>query len=465
MQAQRARGNDVSYFCSGRHYPLVRPHVRERMSDGVRVCELVNSPVVIGPLDRGTRAPDRDLESPRVERLFREVVEAVRPDIVHVQELGGLASSILEVPRERGVPVCMTLHDYFPLCPTIKLFDADGRVCLRRAPAPQCARCCRDAPHGLEAVVDTLGHHRRGLEKRLPLLARMPRPRELARRWRSAEEAGGDPADGSDHAEAPPGLVAQIPAYQRRRDVNVARLNRVDRLVAVSDRVAEIYTDLGVDATRIQTMHLTLDHLDSLRPRRFERVGSPLRLATLAGCSTTAKGAGVVVDALERLQAMGFAPDDLVLAVAGQVDPAVADRLWASPLARAVGAYGAGELDSLLDGFDVGIVPSIWEEAYGFVGVEFLAKGIPVIGNAAGGIPEYTRPGETGWLNEGCSGEGLAAIIAAIVRDPGQVVALNASILGLRSRLVKPMSLHAGELERLYDDVIAQTSKTAASSG
>jgi len=54
------------------------------------------------------------------------------------------------------------------------------------------------------------------------------------------------------------------------------------------------------------------------------------------------------------------------------------------------------ELDHILDEVDVGIMPSVREEAYGYAGMEFLAKGIPVISNAIGGLVDYTREGETG---------------------------------------------------------------------
>lgn len=48
------------------------------------------------------------------------------------------------------------------------------------------------------------------------------------------------------------------------------------------------------------------------------------------------------------------------------------------------------------DAFDLG-------GGYGYAGVKFLAKGIPVIANALGEMPEYTRPRVTGWLNRSCS--------------------------------------------------------------
>jgi glycosyltransferase involved in cell wall biosynthesis len=84
------------------------------------------------------------------------------------------------------------------------------------------------------------------------------------------------------------------------------------------------------------------------------------------------------------------------------------------------------------------------------VGVEFLAGGVPVIGNAIGGIPDYCVDGETGWLNRTRDGDGLAAIMASIIRDRAQVPALNARILERRADLVKPFPAHAREIEALY---------------
>ena len=89
-------------------------------------------------------------------------------------------------------------------------------------------------------------------------------------------------------------------------------------------------------------------------------------------------------------------------------------------------------------------MPSVWEEAYGYAGVEFLAKGIPVIANAIGGMPDYTREGETGWLNRSCSAEELARIIAGIVDRPEQVVELNERLIATRDSVVKPMRAPRG---------------------
>ena len=129
------------------------------------------------------------------------------------------------------------------------------------------------------------------------------------------------------------------------------------------------------------------------------------------------------------------------------------------------GTYSAGELDSLLDEVDVGIMPSIWEEAYGYAGIEFIAKGIPVIGNRIGGIPEYVREGETGWLNRSNSGRGLAEVMLRLTADPALVEQVAATTRAARDELVVSLADHATELEGVYDEVLEVSRGSAASPG
>jgi glycosyltransferase involved in cell wall biosynthesis len=92
----------------------------------------------------------------------------------------------------------------------------------------------------------------------------------------------------------------------------------------------------------------------------------------------------------------------------------------------------------------------VWEESYGYVGVEFLAVGIPVIGNRRGGIVDYTREGQTGWVNSDASGEGLAAIMANLIRDPTQVLEMHRRVIGARETLIRTMPDHAQEMNGIY---------------
>ena len=347
----------------------------------------------------------------------------------------------------------MTLHDYFLLCSTFKLFDSDGNVCLRREIGADCVATTAAAPGGPQLLVEaTIAHELARAKEAVPLVRHMsfaplrPVLEPIFRR------ASGSTGPGRPPAPSPP-FEANAAAFQRRREANVGRLNRVDRLVAVSHRVSEIYGLLGVDRERIQTVHPTLARLERMRPRRASGHG-PVTFAALGGIPSRAKGADLLAEAAASLVAGGPAGGFRLLAF-GHYEQAVARKLERLPGVELRGPYGGEELDDLLDEVDVGIMPSLWEEAYGLAGVEFLAKGIPVIGNAIGGIVDYVREGETGWLNRSLGGPELAEIMRSLIDQPEQVDELAARVRSRRDSVVKPMDAHGDEIDALYAEIRA----------
>jgi glycosyltransferase involved in cell wall biosynthesis len=434
MDEQVRRGVTVAYFFSGRYYPyLGGPRLKRWRRDGVTMLEVVNSPLY----DHG-RQPELELDEPQTERLFERALEEINPDVVHVHELAGLPFSVLDVVRRTGTPSVMTLADYFPLCSTFKLFDAQGRVCLRRDVGADCVASTAADPRPPGLLYEATARHELRTRRIL---------RPLRSKSRLARSVG-------SRVEAPP--VAGPQAFQNRRDVNVERLNRVDRLIAISERVAEIYSMLGVDRSRISTIYLTLSRIERLRPRRQQQGTRPLTFATIQGLTSQPKGSQLLVEAVRLLSDSRPAGSFRLIAF-GLIDPTVAkavEQLEAIEVGAA-GPFSDDQLDAVLDEVDVGIVPSIWEEAYGLVGPEFLAKGIPVISNAIGAMPEYTRDGETGWLNHSCSAPELARIMRDAVEHPEQVAHLSARILAARDRLIKPMARHGDEIEALYRELSA----------
>ena len=449
--AQAARGHEVSYFFAGRHLPgEARPHLRRWQRDGVDMHELFNGPVLPG-VDAGSRYPDRDLDEPVSEAAFGAVLDRVRPDVVHVQELTGLPTSLLALPRERGIPVVLSLEDYHLLCPTVKLYDAEGRNCRRQRPGEMCTVCCRDAPvnaapwvrRTLEQVVLRSERGTMAANNVINAVRYRPRVGRALARLRPGPAA---PEPAAPRRAAPP------PAYDRRREVNVARMSEVDVVLAMSHRVAEIYAELGVDERRLRVLHFTVSHLAGIVPAPRADPQDPMVFTLLNACSSVAKGVNVVIEALDALERRGLG-DRFRLHVWGYVAPPMRPALVAHRAVEVRGNYTGEDLSPALADADVGIVPSIWEEAYGYTGVEMLAGGLPVIGSARGGITDYVLPGETGWRNESATGEELAALMARLIEQPAEVTALRR---GLRERppaAVKTMDRHLDELDAVYAEL------------
>jgi hypothetical protein len=240
---------------------------------------------------------------------------------------------VLDVIRESGLPSVVTLQDYFPLCSTFKLLDSAGRVCLRREIGADCATTTAADPRSPGVMVEATVRHEL---HRFPSIVR-----------RLTNERVDRLAERAASTVKPPPAAAPA-AFQRRRDANVARLNRVDRLVAMSPRLAEIYALLGVDPARIETRQFTLAHIERLRPREPRDTGGVLTFGTINGLSSVAKGGELLLEAV-RIAAGSAPAGSFRLAVLGPVNyafDAEVDRLGAI---ERRGFYGPGQLDALLD--------------------------------------------------------------------------------------------------------------------
>ena len=445
MDEQVRRGWRVDYLFAGRQYPypLARgPRLRRWDRGEIEMLEVVNSPLY----DHG-RQPELEMAEPRLDRLLEDVLDERRPDVVHVQELAGLPFSLLDVIRRHGIPAVVTLQDYFPICSTFKLLDSGGEVCMRREIGADCvATLAAESRDPGILIAATIGYE---LHERLPSAIDEERLVEPIRRMSGRLGALEARRRARGTAPTPPA------AFQRRRERNLELLNRADCVIAMSHRVSEIYTRLGLDPARLRTIHLTLAHIERLTPRRIsEPAGRPLTFATLAGFESESKGALLLIEAMRLLEVRARAGQFRLL-VFGFVDPRFRELVAATPGVEIGREFGRSGLDSILDDVDVGLMPSIWEEAYGYAGVEFLAKGIPLIANAIGGMPDYTREGETGWLNRSLSAEELARIIAGILDEPEQVIRLNERLIASRDAIVKPMARHADEMDAIYTALVA----------
>ena len=153
MAEQLRRGHQVSYFCAGRQYPSWRrPWLHRWNRGGAEMWEVINSPAPACG-DRGTADPGSTLEAVCVQRMLEKTLRQSRPDVVHVQELAGLPSSLLDTLKFAGIPFLMTLQDYLLLCPTLKLLDHKGEICLRRHVGDVCPTCCRQAPRDASPLI------------------------------------------------------------------------------------------------------------------------------------------------------------------------------------------------------------------------------------------------------------------------------------------------------------------------
>lgn len=213
-----------------------------------------------------------------------------------------------------------------------------------------------------------------------------------------------------------------------------AVLRAVDAVVATSPwtarRIAAVH---GLDAARV---HVAAPGVDPAPPAR----GSGGTHLLSVGSITPTKGHDVLVDALATVE--GRWTCDLVGPL--RRDPAHVARLRAAistsgleARIRLIGPLTGADLDAAFDAADLLVLPSR-VEAYGMVVTEALARGIPVVASAVGGVPEVLTaevPGGPGLLVPPAVPAALAGALRRWLGEPDLRAALRRAAAARRGTL------------------------------
>jgi len=209
-----------------------------------------------------------------------------------------------------------------------------------------------------------------------------------------------------------------------RQSQRLELLSRYKALLVYSPHLHREFARHGLEATCIGPPNdcEALPAVDSVDRNRADAC----RLL-FVGRMDRLKGGGYLLDALPRVAAAVGRPMTLTFAGDGP-----ARSSWEAAAARVTrrrpalriefaGWLDRGGIAACLARADVLVVPSLWPEPFGLVGLEAARRGLPVAAFAVGGIRDWLRPGVNGCLAPGDppTPGGLADAIIACVQDPG----------------------------------------------
>ena len=101
------------------------------------------------------------------------------------------------------------------------------------------------------------------------------------------------------------------------------------------------------------------------------------------------------------------------------------------------------------------VLPSVWPEAFGKVGIEVMSVGRPVIGTDVGGISEWLVDGKTGRLVPPRDSKAIAVTVNAIFSDHTifQEMSINARKQAERFSI----EAHAQAVVEVYSSLIRKS--------
>lgn len=350
-----------------------------------------------------------------IDQRFAELLDRLRPDIVHVGHLNHLSTSLLREAASREIPIVYTLHDYWVMCPRgqfMQFFPED--------------------PSNLWAACD-------GQEDK-----------KCAERCYSRYFSGAL----EDHASD----VTYWTQWVGRRMNHMREMTElVDLFVAPAKYLLERYRDdFGLPEAKLKYLDYGFDR--SRSEGRSRSSGEPVTFGYI-GTHIPAKGIH------DLIRAFGLLRGDAILRIWGRHRGQDTEALKAIALDLPAGLIDRVEwmpeyrnkdlVRDVFDKVDVIVVPSVWVENSPLVIHEAQQARVPVITANAGGMAEYVAHEINGLLFEHRSYQALAEQMQRLLDEPQLL-----EVLGKRGYLlsdkgeIPSIVEHVRDIEALYESLI-----------
>ncbi len=355
------------------------------------------------------------------------------PDILHIHHgIGFGADTLLNLVKNR--PTVITLHDYWWMCPQIRLLFKGDTPC----PGPDTRKRCPDCYKGGRADL-LMGEASYHLEKTFfaPFV-------KIARINMSEDRPANDSAK-------PRSILADLlgrfkrlrKAFFKARAREMKNIfKETQAIIAPSQYLAARYreAEYPIHENKLHFIPYGINESE-FAPKADFAENKPLRFA-LVGHLNREKGVDLAVGAFENID-----PGAACLDLHGPADLSERSREIAGRKPEQIrlhGPFAAGQAATIYENIDALIIPSIWVENAPKVLHEAFAAGVPVIASDHGALPEFVGEKRGGFLFKAHDALNLRSVIQEITDKPEILEKARASI---------PKTVDIVESSRIIDEI------------
>ncbi|OGF45666.1 MAG: hypothetical protein A2452_01425 [Candidatus Firestonebacteria bacterium RIFOXYC2_FULL_39_67] len=448
-----------------------KPYLKIWEKNKVKYIVLYNSP----NFPHYLTPPAGQCHNSQIEKLMRLVIRKEKPGLIHFHELQMHTASVIDVAAESSIPSVKMIHNYYDICPERDLMFKGKEPCTDYENGERCKDCLNilvkrktfskmlaDALYSifvvplprrlykpLSYIFHCIGKYKNTFLSPLDLLHKSEQlglqkspdisDKSHRRRRFSCKIKGTSSLKKETTGEVSAPVTGD---FSGRRKYFIDRLNRLSAVQCSSARSAEIMTGYGVNKDKIRIIFPSSKPADGIRSKPLRGRGYPVVFGYVGGKSE-AKGLNVLTEAFSLLEQTKakliiWTPEKDIIVPEG------ANIEVRKP-------YKTDEMEKVFSGLDVGVMPSIWEEAFGLIGVEWLKAKIPVIGSRIGGIPEWLKDGENGYLVKPNNAAELSEKMDIFVKNPENIGKMQEKMKPWKS-----FAEHADEMVLLYEELSAK---------
>lgn len=429
-------GHEISIFAALADMRMKRYKILRRTVDDLNVTNVVNSHL-------HARTVQEHFIDRRIDKLFEDIVDEEKPDLIHFQHVAYLSGNLMEIAHRRNIPSIFTLHDYWYLCFRSRLLRPGCGICSGPDKGAHCATCVDPSAAHPMAVSNypmlTKLLHQPGLNQFIVnTLDKIPT--SLVTQARAVLFDA--PKQNQDSQTKTIPLLAE---NKFRFDYFQRQLQYPKFLLSPSQHLKRRYEAEGY--RDILVLPLGYHQPERVSPLPFR---DKLKLAFIGNIERH-KGVTILLTELSGIEQghleiniHGRAKDPTYYAEAKKIA-----RHSSKGVVRFHGGYRSDQdLPRIFSENHLMVFPSIWEENAPLVVREALLHGMPVIASNLGGVPEVVEDGINGYLFDPFKEGDLLKIIEQILENP---TLLQTVTTGARNTTIESMAAHTAKLSALYD--------------
>lgn len=355
LALQRNQVEVIVVAAEGKH-PLETTSyfVEETIDSGVKLYKIFNRSSIF--LD--AENPRREIFDERIYKIFNDIIETEKPDIVHFHNFLGLSFSISEIPKKYNIPSLFTAHNFHLIDPNLYMFDYYEKLT----------------------------------------------------KWDNI-----DLLENSHLIKKYPHLKTD---YKIRQEVAKKTLREnIDVFVAVSQKYAQIYDEFCGINNKTVVINQISEICSKNIPQTRDFTGK-LRVGFI-GSIYPHKGIHLIYQAADILSDYEI---EFYLYGNGIIDYLNnLKSKFPNAKVRYMGSYQPEDLQEISENLDCTIISSIVDEAGPLVAPEVLSLGLPIIGAKIGGIPDFVIDGLNGKLYKHNDPNELATAIKFLFQNPNEL--------------------------------------------
>lgn len=377
MLAQKELGHQVAMMWPGRmplsgHFVRLKKSKKAVFSNSEKTMmdsfEVIN-PLPV-PLDEGIKKTDLFTAKCPNPETYEEFLKQYSPDAIHIHTLMGLHKEFLEAAKKLKIRIVFTSHDYFGICPKVTLFR-DEKIC--NGYCTKCGECNQSA-----LSINKIRILQSGLYRGL-------KDTEIVKKLRKAHRN-----EFFEETQPTETIIQESENdYGKLRKYYIDILCMMNVIHFNSSVTESVYRKFIPDTVKGKVINITHGNIeDNRKIRKFN--SDELRITYLAPAKNF-KGYGIMKQALNEIWAAGNKKFHLTMYNEANVSV---------PYITVNSRFEYQELGNIFEQTDVLIMPSVWNETFGFTVLEALSYGVPVIVSKNVGAKDLLEDGKYGMIVE-----------------------------------------------------------------